>query len=133
MMLQQPTFVIDEAKFLMANANLLTRMSQVGVFASYDSILDILFIEIGETREAITDPYADNMMIRIDPETLEVVGYEIHDFISDFLPANRLFREIMQGWNISRNRDSERVLLKPQSLDDFLTSIFTKGVVSLPS
>ena len=106
-------FRVDPVKFFNANKDYLQRMQRDGLFAAYDSALDTLFLEIGKTREAITDPFADNLMVRIDPETLEIVGLEIHDFMDDFLPANRLVREIMADWMPNRNEDNEWKVFEP--------------------
>ena len=89
------------------------RIEKEGLAAIYDATLDTLFIEIGGPREALTEPLIDNMMIRIDPSTLEMVGLEIQDFLDDFVPANRIVRELIKGWSIDRQGDGEKLLIEP--------------------
>ena len=45
-------------------------------------------------EQAYQPPIAvDNIMVRVEPDTLQIVGVEILEFFSDFLPNNRLFEE----------------------------------------
>ena len=104
---------IDAAKFLEVNRDYMRRIEKEGLAAIYDATLDTLFIEIGGPREALTEPLIDNMMIRIDPTTLEMVGIEIQDFLDDFVPANRIVRELIKGWSIDRQGDGEKLLIEP--------------------
>lgn len=122
-------FRVDPVKFFDANKDYLQRMERDGLFAAYDSALDTLFIEVGKTREAITDPFADNVMVRIDPETLEIVGLEIHDFLDDFLPANRLVREMTAGWMPNRNEDYEWTVLEP-GIEELMRTIMSQLALS---
>lgn len=82
--------------------------------AVYDATLDTLFIEIGGPQEALSEHVIDNVMVRVDPETLEVVGLEILDFLDDFVPSNRLVREEVESWDLQRDSDSEIVLMEPR-------------------
>ena len=109
----EDVFEIDAAKFLEVNRDYMQRIEKEGLAAIYDATLDTLFIEIGGPREALTEPLIDNMMIRIDPSTLEMVGLEIQDFLDDFVPANRIVRELIKGWSIDRQGDSEKLLIEP--------------------
>lgn len=106
-------FQFDSARFMDANRDYVQRIEREGLIAVYDATLDTLFIEIGGTREAITDPSIDNVMIRIDPDTLEIVGLEIHDFLNDFVPANRLVRELIKDWPLDGGKDAEATLMPP--------------------
>ena len=124
-------FRVDPVKFFEANKDYLERMQRDGVFAAYDSALDILFLEIGEkTREAITDPVADNLMVRIDPGSLEIVGLEVHDFMDDFLPANRLVRDIMAGLMPNRNEDTEWKVLEPGVMGGLARTVMSQLALS---
>ena len=109
----EDVFEIDAAKFLEVNRDYMQRIEKEGLAAIYDATLDTLFIEIGGPREALTEPLIDNMMIRIDPTTLEMVGIEIQDFLDDFVPANRIVRELIKGWSIDRQGDGEKLLIEP--------------------
>lgn len=110
----QDTFHIDQERFKAANQNYMDRIEVEGLKAIYDATLDTLFIEIGEPQEALTEHIADNIMIRINPVSLQIVGMEILDFLDDFLPANRIAREALRDWKLTRNSDSERTLMESQ-------------------
>jgi hypothetical protein len=110
----QDTLHFDSAEFKDANRDYITRIEQEGLFAIYDATLDTLFLEIGGPKEALTEHVWDNVMVRIDPETLEVVALEILDFLEDFVPNNRLVRDAISSWGLTRERDSTRTLMEPQ-------------------
>lgn len=86
-------------------------IEEEGVTATYDATLDALLIEIGGPKEALTEYLVDNIMVRIEPDSLRVVGFEILDFMEDFLPANRLGRTAMGNWVPSRESDSTITLV----------------------
>ena len=83
-MREQDTFPIDQEQFREAHRDYIKRIEKDGLKAIYDATLDTLFIEIGGPKEALTEHLVDNIMIRIDPASLEVVGFEILDFLDDF-------------------------------------------------
>ena len=112
--MEQDTYQFDPEQFNEANKDYLDRIKSQGLKAIYDATLDTLFLEIGEPREALTEHFVDNIMLRIDPKTLQVIGLEILDFLDDFLPANRVFRNMLRDWEISRDTDSELAIMEPQ-------------------
>jgi uncharacterized protein YuzE len=59
---------------------------------SYDSRADVAYFSIGEPREAISVEVEDGKFLRLDPETNEVVGMTVIDFIKRFSeqPTNAL-------------------------------------------
>ena len=105
---------IDPDKVLEANRDYINRMERDGVRAVYDSKLDSLFIEIGGPKEALNEHLVDNIMLRIEPESLEVVGMEILDFFSDFLPHNRLVQAMVEEQGFRRGSDFEVELMEPR-------------------
>ncbi|MCK6577379.1 MAG: DUF2283 domain-containing protein [Anaerolineae bacterium] len=44
---------------------------------AYDAIGDVLYLSVGEPRPAISREAGDDILVRIDPETQEVVGLTI--------------------------------------------------------
>lgn len=50
----------------------------------YDWEEDILYVTVGESREAIALEAGEGILIRIDPESDEVVGFTIIDFVARF-------------------------------------------------
>jgi hypothetical protein len=112
--MEQNTFQFDPARFKEANQDYLDRIEREGLTAIYDATLDTLFLEIGGPTEALTEHLADNVMIRVDPNSLQVVGFEVLDFLDDFLPQHRLVREAVRDWNLSRSSDSQITLMGPQ-------------------
>ena len=108
------TWQFDAERFKEANLDYLDRIEKEGLTAIYDATLDTLFLEIGGARQALTEHMVDNIMIRVDPESFQIVGLEILDFLDDFLPANRLVREALRDWQLKRDSDSQRTLVGPQ-------------------
>ena len=112
--MEQHASLLDAAGFKDANKDYLKRIEKQGLRAVYDATLDTLFLEIGSPREALTEHVVDNIMARVDPESLEIVGLEILDFMDDFLPANRLVRESLRNWDLNRQADSQWTLMASQ-------------------
>ncbi len=84
------------------------RMDREGFFVLYDDELDTLFVDIGDHRDGVLEPLADNLLARVDPGNLELLGYEIADFREDFLPNNRLFQPLANELRLFR-RPNERI------------------------
>jgi len=78
-------------EILEANADLEERLSRLSFSVSYDEEFDIFVLTIGEPTEAITEEVADGLQLRLDPETLKVVGFEVLSFRRRFLPAHPEF------------------------------------------
>ena len=104
---------IDQDRLLEANRDYLERIERDGFRAVYDGTLDTLFIEIGGAKEGLSEHLADNVMLRINPESLQIIGLEILDFLADFLPHNRLFREMAGDFGIQEGEDAELSLMDP--------------------
>ena len=103
---------IDPDKFLEANRDYIDRIEREGLFLVYDAALDTLFIEFGGPRAALSEHVVDNILLRIDPDTLHMVGVEIQDFFDDFLPQNRLFREAARDLGLKHGEDSRMTLME---------------------
>ena len=87
-------------------------MERDGVTLVYDGALDSLLLEFGGPKVALSEHLLDNMMARIDPDTLEIVGLEITDFLADFLPNNRLFQEFFQDLDMAEGKDLRVTLME---------------------
>jgi len=105
---------IDPHKLLEANRDYIDRMEREGLYLFYDATLDTLFVEFGGPKEALSEHTVDNIMLRIDPETLRIVGYEILDFFSDFIPHNRLFQTAVRQLGLREGVDSQVTLMEPR-------------------
>ena len=104
---------IDPDQLLDANRDYLERIERDGLRAVYDGTLDALFIEIGGPKVGLSEHLADNIMLRIDPDTLQIIGLEILDFLADFLPHNRLLKEMVEVWGLREGEDAELSLMEP--------------------
>lgn len=115
---------IDSEEFLAANRDYINRIEKDGVQVIYDSTLDTLFVEFGGPKRAITEHLLDNILLRIDPITLEVVGCEVLDFLEDFVPGNRLVASMVEDAGLKRDQDSSFTLMEPQAraLGEFIMS-----------
>ena len=67
----------DSEQFKEANRDYISRIERDDMDAIYDAVLDTLFVEIDGPKEALTEHFIDNIMVRIDPETLQIVGFEM--------------------------------------------------------
>ena len=105
---------IDPDKLLEANKDYIDRIEREGVILVYDATLDTLFIEFGGPKEAVSEHVVDNIMLRIEPETLQIVGCEILDFFSDFIPNHRLFRDMIGDLGLQEGKDSTVTLMEPR-------------------
>ena len=106
---------IDQEEFLAANRDYIARIEKQGVNVVYDSTLDTLFVEFGGPKRAINQHMLDNILLRIDPISLEVVGCEILDFLSDFVPGNRLVAGLVASSGLKEGEDYTTTLLEPQA------------------
>ncbi len=68
----------------------------------FDKIEDVLDIAIGEPREAISKEVDNDIVVRIDPKTDEIIGFTILNFekrfehldVSETLPITATFSQI---------------------------------------
>lgn len=51
---------------------------------NYDREADVLYCFLGEPREALSIEKADGVVVRVNPETNELVGFTIIDFFRRF-------------------------------------------------
>jgi hypothetical protein len=65
------------AQIAAANLDLATRIQMLGVSVVYDDDIDILFCQFGPPTEALTETVNDWLAVRVDPETLKVLGFEL--------------------------------------------------------
>jgi len=105
---------IDPDKLSAANKDLIDRIAHEGADLVYDAALDTLFIEFGGPKEALSEHVVDNIMLRIEPETLQIVGCEILDFFSDFVPNHRLVWEMISDLGLQEGKDSTVTLMEPR-------------------
>ncbi|PIU55582.1 MAG: hypothetical protein COS88_04135 [Chloroflexi bacterium CG07_land_8_20_14_0_80_51_10] len=89
---------IDAQEIAKVNLDLADRIDKEGVTFLYDDESDILSITIGKPCEAITEPLVDDIMYRIDPNALKIVGFVIVSFTSDFLAKNKLVRKMLKDF-----------------------------------
>ena len=68
---------IKPDEIIAANNDLFGEIEQRGIDVLYDEVLDTLFIEIGGPRKATNVHVDEDIMLRLDPSTMEVVGGEI--------------------------------------------------------
>lgn len=55
----------------------------------YDRKGDVLYISIGSPREAISRETGDDILIRMDPKTQEIVGFTILNFTERFSDVHK--------------------------------------------
>ena len=77
-----------------ANFDLGERVESEELSLDYNPEADVLTITVGEPRSAITEPWLDDILYRVDPDTLKIVGIEIVAFFSDFIRKNKLVKKL---------------------------------------
>ena len=123
---------IDSQLLWEANKDYLHRMKSQGVDIVYDAPLDTLIVEIGGPKEALSEHVVDNIMVRVEPDTLEIVGVEILEFFSDCLPSNRLIEESIHNMGFVKGVDSRQSMTKSSNgYLDFLEAVFPLLVQSI--
>lgn len=85
-------------RIVMANADLRERLERLDLRVSYDEEFDIFLLAIGDPQEAITEEIDDGhgLQLRLDPETLKIVGFEVMGFRKQYLVAHPEFRTHFQ-------------------------------------
>jgi hypothetical protein len=68
---------IKPNEIIAANNDLFGEIERRGIDLLYDEVLDTLFVEIGGPRKALNVHVDEDIMLRVDPITMEVVGGEI--------------------------------------------------------
>lgn len=94
-MIDQPD-ELDVGALQKANIDLSERLFGEGVSVAYDEDGDTLFLTIGEGREAISEQVVDGIYLRVEPNSLRIVGCVIVGFVSDILANNKLARKLFQ-------------------------------------
>ena len=81
-----------------ANFDLGERVESEELSLDYNPEADVLTITVGEPRSAITEPWLDDILYRVDPDTLKIVGIEIVAFFSDFVRKNKFVRKLFKNY-----------------------------------
>lgn len=89
---------LDAAEISRVNYDLSDRIMNEGITLDYNPEADVLSITIGDPKSAITEPWLDDAMYRVDPDTLKIVGIEIVAFFSDFVRKNKIIRKLLRGY-----------------------------------
>ena len=89
---------VDTEEIRRANFDLAERIEAEVVTMDYNPEADALTITIGESQPAITEPLFDDIMYRLDPDTLKIVGIEVIAFFSDFVRRNKLVRKLLRNY-----------------------------------
>ena len=120
--------LINADRLLAANRDIFGRIEELGLAAIYDDVLDTLFIEIGGPRKATNVHVDEDIMLRIDPTTMEVVAAEIPLYQKGFVRDRRTLanyieelgvRDGRESTSVKPNVDPERV---SQLLQDWITA-----------
>ena len=120
---------LDAEEINRINFDISDRIMTEGVTLDYNPEADLLTITIGESRHAITEPLLDDVMYRVDPDTLKIVGVEIVAFFSDFVRRNKVVRKLLKGY-LEMMREGKRDIIVTETKDrkilgEVLTSSFS--------
>mgnify|MGYP001572047058 CR=1 FL=1 len=120
---------LDAEEINRINFDISDRIMTEGVTLDYNPEADLLTITIGESKPAITEPLLDDVMYRVDPDTLKIVGVEIVAFFSDFVRRNKVVRKFLKGY-LEMMREGKRDIIVTETKDrkilgEVLTSSFS--------
>jgi len=87
---------LDMRQVAMLNNDLLQRLTDEGVTFTYDEDGDSLFLTIGPGVAALTEHIVYGIYVRIEPESLRIVGIDILQFKNRFLVNNELFKVMFE-------------------------------------
>ena len=62
---------------------------------SYDEEADVLYVTLGHPRYTVYKELTDDFIIRLDPQTGEIIGFTIIDFAKHFSPEKPQLLEKM--------------------------------------
>ena len=54
----------------------------------YDAESDVLYLSIGKPRSAVSQELGDDLLLRVDPDTDEIVGFTVFNLSERFGSAN---------------------------------------------
>ncbi len=94
------------------NADLGERLALEGITIVYDEDGDTLFVTIGEGGEALTEHVFDNLYLRVEAESLKILGCVILAFEADLLGTNKLIRKAFPNLMDELRSRGGRVFLK---------------------
>jgi hypothetical protein len=112
--MKQREYILDGQRLLEANLDFQREIERKGVCLAYSAAMDTLFIQFGGPTEALSEYVTDNVILRIEPDTLKIAAIEVLDFMGDFLPNNRLFQGIAEEFGIRPGQDFEENLTGPK-------------------
>ncbi len=89
---------IELGEIRKANADLSQRIQSEDVTIAYNPEADVLSIAIGAPRPALTEPRDGDLLYRVDPDTLKIVGVEIVAFEGHFLKKRGKYGKALQAY-----------------------------------
>jgi len=80
-----------------ANKDVLKRFEREPITVSYDEEFDIFVMRLGDPAPAITEEVVDGLNLRLDPESLRFLAFEVLGFKRRFLKAHPEFCDLYQS------------------------------------
>ena len=97
-------------RLLEANKNIFDRIEQLGLDVIYDDVLDTVFFEIGGPRKAFNAPVDEDVWLRIDPTTMEVVAAEIPLYLAGVVRDRPQFAKFIADLGVCTDKECSRSL-----------------------
>lgn len=114
------TRTLDVSEVRLANQDFAQRLGVEEVTLDYNPEADALSITIGVPTPAMTEPAFDNLLYRVDPDTLKIVGFEILALFGDFTRNEPLTRKLLKGYlKELRTQKTGVMLVKPEDKQRF--------------
>lgn len=102
--------LINADRLLAANRDIFGRIEELGLAAIYDDVLDTVFFEIGGPRKAFNVHIDEDVMLRIDPTTMEVVAAEIPLYLAGVVRDRPRLAKFVEDLGVCTDRECSRSL-----------------------
>ena len=107
--------LINADRLLAANRDIFGRIEELGLAAIYDDVLDTVFFEIGGPRKATNVHVDADIMLRIDPTTMEVVAAEIPLYLAGVARDRPQLAKFIADLGVHTERECSRPLPPEQA------------------
>ncbi|MBI4197722.1 MAG: DUF2283 domain-containing protein [Chloroflexi bacterium] len=115
---------LDLEEIRKANHDLAERMTTEKVMLAYNPEADVLSITVGTLRPALTEPVGGDVMYRVDPDTLKVLGFEIMAFFGHYMKEGGRAKKVMGKYLEQLQRDDHQVSVRQVAVKKVLCELF---------
>jgi uncharacterized protein YuzE len=115
---------LDLEEIRKANHDLAERMTTEKVMLAYNPEADVLSITVGTPRPALTEPVGGDVMYRVDPDTLKILGFEIVAFFGHYMKEGGPAKKVMGKYLKQLQKDDHQVSVNQVAIKKVLCELF---------